>query len=222
MNGLKKLLSFMKKKRLVGESRLYKFHTGPSFYGKEEFRYNAVKNIEGQLHKGEILYFELVGYTETGQPLMSDQDASKLKDKEITKRYGKKMHYSYGCVPGNCELYVYRITRTNEDGDSIELSWPQVKARCNELGIKFVPELTKTPIVYGVDWGGPTVLAEFVELFTDGSSTLDDSHIREGVVVRVEQPDGNTDWYKNKSFTFGVLEGFWKESDDAVDLEEIS
>lgn len=222
MNGLKKLLSFTKKKRLAGESSLYERHTGPSFYGKEEFRYNAVKNLYGQLHKGEILYFELVGYTETGQAIMSDQDASKLKDKEITKRYGKKMHYSYGCVSGNCELYVYRITRTNEDGDSVELSWPQVKARCNELGIKFIPELTITPIVYGQDLINKDALAAFVDIHTDGSSTLDEGHIREGVVVRVEQPDGQTDWYKNKSFTFGILEGFWKESDDAVDLEEVS
>jgi hypothetical protein len=62
-------------------------------------------------------------------------------------------------------------------------------------------------------------VSEFTE---DLSSTLDSRHIREGVVIRVEAPDGTTDWYKNKSFTFGVLEGYLKDSDDYVDAEEIA
>lgn len=206
-------------------------HEGPSFYGNEEFRYESIKNLEGQLHKGEILYYEIVGYTTTNQPLMASQPTEGLRDKAITKTYGKQMNYSYGCVPGNCEVYVYRITRTNEDGDVVELSWPQVKARCNELGIKYVPEFAADhqPHVYKTFGAHSTKsymdqhnLEELVAQFIDGPSTLDGTHIREGVVVRVEKPNGDTEWYKAKSFTFGVLEGYIKENDDAVDLEEIS
>lgn len=206
-------------------------HEGPSFYGNEEFRYESIKNLEGQLHKGEILYYEIVGYTTTGQPLMESQPTKNLQDKTIRKTYGDMMHYSYGQVVGHCEIYVYRITRTNEDGDVVELPWPQVKARCNELGVKYVPEFAADyqPHVYKVFAAHSTKsymdqwnLEELVAQYIDGPSTLDGTHIREGVVVRIEKPNGETEWYKAKSFTFGVLEGFWKEQDDAVDLEEIS
>lgn len=54
-----------------------------------------------------------------------------------------------------------------------------------------------------------------------GSSTLDDGHIREGVVVRVEGP--GVDFHlKYKSFWFCELEGIAKNKDDYVDPEDIS
>ena len=52
-------------------------HTHEGYYGNEEFRFNAVRDIV--LHKGEVLYFELVGYTTTGQSIMS---APSTKDLE--------------------------------------------------------------------------------------------------------------------------------------------
>lgn len=200
-------------------------HEGPSFYGSEEFRYESVKDLEGRLHKGEILYYEIVGYTHENQPIMGDQDTTVLKDKEVTKKYGPKMRYSYGCKIGSLvnhpwDIYVYRITRVNEDGEAVELSWPQVKDRCRQLFIKHVPELVPTPYLYYKD--DKNNLMDLVAKLTEGPSTIDDSHIREGVVLRVERPNGGVDFIKSKSFTFGVLEGFWKESDDAVDLEEVS
>lgn len=196
-------------------------HTHAGYYGNEEFRFNAVKDI--QLHKGEVLYFELVGYTTTGTPIMSPQNTSNLK-KEL-KGYANPMVYSYGNESPNCDLYVYRITRADPDGNVTELSWPQVKRRCGELGLKVVPDLVHSPILYVPNKYGITnkeVLGKWVDDLTEGSSTLDTRHIREGVVIRVEAPDGTTDWYKNKSFTFGVLEGYLKDSDDYVDLEESS
>jgi len=189
-------------------------HTHSGFYGNEEFRFNAVKDI--QLHKGEVLYFELVGYTTTGTPIMSPQNTSNLK-KEL-KGYANPMVYSYGTESPNCDLYVYRITRADPDGNITELSWPQVKRRCGELGIKHVPDIARALYT-----GKKDKLQDKVSEFTeDLSSTLDSRHIREGVVIRVEAPDGTTDWYKNKSFTFGVLEGYLKDSDDYVDAEEIA
>jgi hypothetical protein len=189
-------------------------HTHSGFYGNEEFRFNAVKDI--QLHKGEVLYFELVGYTTTGTPIMSPQNTSNLK-KEL-KGYANPMVYSYGTESPNCDLYVYRITRADPDGNVTELSWPQVKRRCGELGIKHVPDIARALYT-----GKKDKLQDKVSEFTeDLSSTLDSRHIREGVVIRVEAPDGTTDWYKNKSFTFGVLEGYLKDSDDYVDAEEIA
>ena len=184
------------------------------YYGDESFRRNATKGIE--LHKGEVLYFELVGYTTTGATIMADQDTTKLKDKEISKRYGKLMRYSYGCEPGQTRMFIYRITRVNEDGVAIDLSWPQVKQRAAELGLEVVPELSP-PVVMG-ELLQPDL---YVEQLTEGVSILDSSHIREGVVVRIESSNG-TEFVKNKSFVFGLLEGYLKEADDYVDLEEAS
>lgn len=196
-------------------------HTHEGYYGNEEFRFNAVRDIV--LHKGEVLYFELVGYTTTGQTIMSSPSTKDLKDKEITKRYGDKMVFKYGQPEGTCGLYVYRITRTNEDGNVVELSWPQVKRRCGELGIKHVPDLVRGPVIYSPELFTIEELMKIISGLTeDLPSTLDPTHIREGVVIRVEAPDGTTDWYKNKSFIFGVLEGYLKDSDEYVDLEESS
>lgn len=200
---------------LVGtRNTILKDHTQAGFYGNEEFRWNAVQKLENNLHKGEILYFELVGYTTTGAPIMGAQDTSEMK--ELKKRYGPQMIYKYGQVEGTCELYVYRITRVNEDGNVLELSWPQVKARCSELGIKHVPEIDGPDVYYGE----PKVLLAAAEDYMEGSSTLDESHIREGVVIRTDGAD--VKFYKAKSFDFGLLEGYLKQSDDYVDAEEIS
>lgn len=199
-----------------------KLGAGTSFYGDESFRFQAVKGIE--LYEGEILYFELVGsfFTNaswTEAPNVKDiMGRQPIKDKELEKQYGKEMRYTYGQEEGTTGLYVYRITRTSPEGVVTELSWNQVKQRCNELGVAHVPEL----IIAVNQFCECTVdLERTVETLTEGPSTLDSNHIREGVVVRVESENG-TYWYKNKSFTFGVLEGYIKDNDDYIDTEEAS
>jgi hypothetical protein len=184
------------------------------FYGSEEFRWQACEKLEGNLHKGEVVYFELVGYTTTGAAIMGQHHTSELKD--IKKKYGEIIEYSYGQPLGTCGLYVYRITRVNEDGVVTELPWLQVKERCNQLGVQHVPELA-SPIWYTGDEAQLSVMAEALN---EGPSTLDERHIREGVVLRVENSD--TLWLKSKSFTFGVLEGYLKNSDEYVDTEEVA
>ncbi len=52
-----------------------------------------------------------------------------------------------------------------------------------------------------------------------GPSTVDPTHIREGVAVRFEPP---FNILKHKSWEFLFLEGVLKEQPDHVDLEEIS
>lgn len=196
------------------------------YYNDESFRTIAVKGLQGHLHKGEVIYFELVGYTTDGGLIMPEVDTEVLKDKEITKRYGKKMRYSYGTGIGQTALYVYRIAQVNEDGILFELPWNQVIARCRELGIKHVPEVW-APIIYRRDYDDdmPDGLKGWLDLIInnmmEGSSLLDDRHIREGVVLRIESEHGTT-FVKSKSFTFGVLEGYIKEKDDYVDMEEAS
>lgn len=190
------------------------------FYGKEAFRYMATSKIT--LHKGEVIYGEIVGYTDTGAPIMSPQDTSILKDKKAEKMFGKQIVYKYGCIPHTWDVYIYRITQVNEDGNVTELSWPQVLGRCKELGLKPVPFIDKGFIYDGrAEW-----LLSYVDAIVNGAdgqqvreSTVDSTHPMEGVVVRYESEHG-TGWLKHKSFVFGYLEGYLKEKDDYVDTEE--
>ena len=182
------------------------------YYADESFREEACRPFVGTLHKGETIYFEIVGYA-GDQPIMTPQPTDKLRDKEYKKRYGDLMEYRYGCAPGECDVYVYRITLANEDGYVLEYPWHEVEKRCAQLDVKTVPFLSYSD--NDID------LYAHVDSLVTGPSTVDQSHIREGVVVRVESNTG-TDFYKHKSFEFGVLEGYLKEKDDYVDMEEAS
>lgn len=180
----------------------------------DKFRNDLVINLT--LRRGEVLYYEIVGYDSHGAPIMNAQP---IKDQEVVKEY-KTTHmlYKYGCPEGSCKMYVYRITHINDDGIEIELPRYQMEARCKELGLQITPRLCE-PFVYD---GNQDELRKKVEALTDGKSTIDPSHIREGVVVRIETPDGRTDFFKNKQFLFGILEGYIKEQDSYVDTEEVA
>ena len=201
--------------------------TGEGYYGTNDFRYDVVKDL--QLHKGEVLYFEIVGFVNGATPIMQAQDVESTGLKDIKERYGPKMAYTYGCPEGEHRLYVYKITQVNEDGVLFELPWPQVRRRCRELGLQTVPQLIDGPLTLDVCQAAAQMegynvtqyeaLRILVDSLMDGPSTLDERHIREGVVVRVESSYG-TQYLKAKSNTFGILEGYLKEKDDFVDLEE--
>lgn len=185
---------------------------GAGYYGTNDFRYDVVRQVEGLLHKGEILYFEIIGDVAIGSAIMNPQV---VDDKGLKKQYGDVMRYTYGTVAGEHKMFVYRISRLNEDGLETDLSWPQVEARCQELGLQFVPLLRK-PFVYD---GDAETLRLSVESLVDGPSTLDARHIREGVVIRAESNRG-IQYLKHKSFAFKYLEGLVKNDEDAIDLEE--
>lgn len=198
--------------------------TGAGYYGSHDFRYEVIADWAERIQKGEVFYYEIVGDVADGSPIMpSCPIPAELKD--LKRTYGDTMHYRYGCAPGTRAIYVYRITRTNEDGIVTELSWNQVKARCAEIGIAHVPEIQSA---FAPLCGNPEVdtnilswLRTCVEKHTEGVSLLDATHIREGVVVRVEDSAGAR-FAKNKSFSFYVLEGVIKLKDGYIDCEESS
>ncbi len=187
-----------------------------AFYESEGFRWKAIESWAHLLHKGETVYYELVGYTDNNKLIMQSVDTDVLNDPSFVEQYGKQMSYTYGCLPGQCKLFVYRITRTNEDGIVTELSFPQVQHRAAELGVEVVP-LVREPFFLFKS----TDLEGIVENASEGPESLDPRHIKEGVVVRAEGAQG-TIWAKYKSWTFGVLEGYIKNNDSYVDMEEIS
>ena len=203
------------------------------FYGSNEFRKPYHEFFEGKLLKGETVYYEIVGFTHTGDSIMGTCDNKKLKDKEFVKKYGPKTVFSYGCDPKGAndkpqsDIYVYRMTMTNEDGEVVEYTPDQMRHRCMYMGVKtvplhwygFIPDeevFTGTSCEYTDP--GQFVLAK-AEEFYDGEEPIDPTHIREGVVVRVINRPTFTA-YKHKNFQFKVLEGIIKENATAPDMEE--
>ena len=231
------------------------------FYGNNEFREKHSKIFEGKLWKGETVYYEVVGFTTSGQPIMSTANNSKLQDKEFIKQYGKETIFSYGCTPNGIvvyknplntsiivqeglpqsDIYVYRMTMTNEDGDVVEYTPDFMRYRCEQMGIKtvqvfykgIIPEYEDVMYVDKNDndmpdegeitYVKPIDAGEWVmkmaELFYDGPDPIGKTHVREGVVVRIlNRPKFAA--YKHKNFSFKVLEGIAKVDAEAPDMEE--
>ena len=204
---------------LVGSRNVLLGHIDDSrFESSEGFRYKAAKDIP--YRKGEVVYGELVGWSGPNKTIMGKQDTTKLKDKDLLKRFGPEMVYSYGAVPGECKLFVYRITQVNEDGYVTELSWFEVQRRAKELGLETVPHIASY-MYYGNAEALLETLEGMVNKMPYPTSLLDSKHISEGVVIRAESEHG-TSWFKFKGHTFLMLEGIEKENVDSVDLEEIS
>ena len=102
---------------------------------------------------------------------------------------------------------------TNEDGVEIDYPWDLVKTRCEQMGIKYVPEFERFVFTTEED------LMERVEKYYDGVDPIGLTHIREGVVVRVEGKEKFTA-FKHKNIYFKCLEGILKNEAIEPDLEE--
>lgn len=182
------------------------------FYGSDNFRKQWHDFFVGKLHKGETVYYEVLGYTHDNQTIMPECSNKKTKDKEFIKQYGETTRFTYGCGIGQNDIYVYRMTMTNEDGDVVEYPWHIVKLRCEQMGVKSCPEFEKFLFTTKED------LEERVNKYVDGADPVGKTHVREGVVIRIDNKEKFTA-YKHKNFSFKVLEGIIK-SDDVLDMEE--
>lgn len=207
------------------------------YYGSNEFREQHSKFFEGKLWKGEEIFYEVVGFTHTGTPIMATADNKKLNDKEFVKQYGKETVFSYGCHPNGwndkdggynsgrnepqSDIYVYRMTMTNEDGNVVEYTPDFMRYRCEQMGVKTVPVMWKGTIPalnLAVTTPGDWVKQQ-AEYYYDGPDPIGKTHVREGVVVRILNRPKFTA-YKHKNFSFKVLEGIIKDTAEAPDMEE--
>ena len=221
------------------------------FYGDNSFREQHSKIFEGKLMKGETVYYEIVGFTASGAPIMGDGNNEKV-GKDFVKEYGKTTTFSYGCDPdgtkklyGNdnggpfnvecavpqSDIYVYRMTMTNDEGFVIEYTPDFMRYRCEQMGVKTVPVFWQgriTPTVKNEEcqeyacwcgeWigacGGEAAIGNMVkdiaEKFYEGPDPIGKTHVREGVVVRiVNRPKFCA--YKHKNHDFKVLSGIIME-----------
>jgi hypothetical protein len=228
------------------------------FYGSNEFREQHHNTFVGKLWKGETVYYEVVGFTQTGASIMGSGNNEKL-GKDFVKQYGKETVFSYGCSPishatvvdqsydngfveyvptgPQSDIYVYRMTMTNEDGDVVEYTPDFMRYRCEQMGIKCVPVFCKAAIdvegiyvyspdseLYGYVHTGECVgntVVEIAEKYYAGPDPIGKTHIREGVVVRIlNRPKFCA--YKHKNFEFKVLEGIISEKlvESSADIAE--
>ena len=220
------------------------------YYGSNEFREAHSKFFEGKLNKGEEIFYEVVGFTHTGAPIMASGDNKKLNDKDFVKQYGQTTVFSYGCDPHgvkvtDCfdigmtvpqsDIYVYRMTMTNEDGFTVEYTPDFMRYRCEQMGVKTVPILWRGFIPYTVDDMGSSIpghrimlkdgqnagewIKGVAEQYYDGPDPIGKTHICEGVVVRIiNRPKFCA--YKHKNWFFKALEGIVKVEAETPDIEE--
>ena len=177
------------------------FSKDSGFYGTDKFREYYHNWFKDKLQKGEEVFYEVVGYIDENTPIMPDGDNKKVQDKEFIKKYGDKTRFSYGCAEGMNNIYVYRMTMTNEDGYVVEYPWELVKTRCEEMGVNHVPELDK--FFYTTEDN----LLKRVDKFLDITDPIGKTHIAEGVVVRIDNKK-SFKAYKKKGFFFKVLERY--------------
>ena len=204
------------------------------FYGSNAFRKQFEDRLRGKLLKNETCYFEIVGFTDAGVPIMPIGDNNKV-GKDFVKQYGEKTVFSYGCEAPQSEMYVYRMTITNEDGDVVEYSPDFMRYRCEQIGVKTVPVFYKgyipeeyteintrldNHIVKIANYITPGEwVKDLAEEYYDGPDPIGKTHVREGVVIRiVNRPKFCA--YKTKNFSFKLVEGIVKESAQAPDIEE--
>ena len=225
------------------------------FYGSNAFRKQHENLFRGKLWKGETVYYEVVGFTDDGASIMASCSNKKLNDKEFVKKYGDTTVFSYGCSPTGTkrmvgedadgrfmidmtapksDIYVYRMTMTNEDGNIVEYTPNFMRYRCELMGIKTVPVLwkgiipEKIPVIGNNDeMGAPNLknidAGEYIkfkaEEFYDGPDPIGKTHVREGVVIRIlNRPKFCA--YKHKNWYFKALEGIVKVDAEAPDMEE--
>jgi len=197
---------------VTGTRRVILKNYDNGFYGNDNFRKEWHDFFVDKLHKGETVYYEIVGYVNENTTIMPECSNKKTKDKEFIKQYGETTKFTYGCGTGQNDIYVYRMTMTNEDGRVVEYPWHLVKLRCDQMGVKYCLEFDKF-IFSSVD-----DLMERVNTYIEGADPVGKTHVKEGIVVRIDNKEKFVA-YKHKNFYFKVLEGIIK-SEDVLDMEE--
>lgn len=214
----------------------------------EGFRTMVHQMLAPHLVKDEVWYYEIVGYEDTGRPIMDPHTIGKIGDSKLEKRLrravgGDTVHYHYGCDPDGAlpftytpqkpnrfRVYVYRITVSGHDLPfwAMRDRFYDVHSRMDTWERRFfrlVPFLGEKQVQEGFE---EEARQQFVEMSREPSRTQAGLPFCEGVCIRGEhggELDGRTvvhKWIKCKSWVFCALEGIKRNDPDYVDLEEVA
>lgn len=180
----------------------------------KEFRYEWHKKITPLLQEGETVYYEVIGWEDNQKMIMPSCNNSKINDKEFSKKYGNATKFTYGCNTGENNAYIYRMTKTDEHGNIIEYPSWLIKIRCSEMGLNFIHVFDQFIFTTWDD------LMSRVGQYCDGPDPIGKTHVREGVVVRIEN-SREFKAFKYKNFAFKCLEGIIKDEASEPDMEEL-
>jgi len=196
---------------------------GDGYYNDNTFRIDCEKEFENKLFKNVTVYYEIVGYTNDGTPIMGEAKVPK----DYRKQYGDTMVFSYGCAPAEHDIYVYRMTMTNPEGDTIEIPPDIMRFYCERMNIKTPPLYLRAIIPeqetldqLGFKTAGNWVY-QMAERYASGIDPIGGTHVREGVVVRkVNSPTFEA--YKLKNYLFKLISGIIveKTAESATNLSE--
>lgn len=199
---------------VLGTRRCVVHENSVGYYGNDQFRMQHHEKIAPFVEKGMEVFYEVVGYygENESDTIMPIGDNTKVNDKAFVKQFGKRSIFSYGCKPGESEMYVYRITANNGEK---EFTPAEICEWCEKAGVHHVP--------YIEDFEFTTVedLQERVnKYFEELADPIGRTHVKEGVVIRILN---RRSWqaYKSKTYEFKVIEGLIKESETTPDMEEV-
>ena len=175
------------------------FESTGSFYGNDNIWQSTFKQLKPFLTHGLTIYYEIVGFSEDGGIIQKD--------------------YDYGCEPKESNIFIYRITQTNDQGIMYEFSAKQVQDWCKMNGLTPVHEFyygnVQNLLIYlyekyegkkkfDEDW--KSKLYEFLqkEYLEKDCFMCKNKVPEEGIVLRIERP--YLEVYKLKSFKFNERE----------------
>ena len=193
---------------LYSSRRVIKNEATDSGFYTTDIWTEAGKQVQVGLKKGETVYYEIVGFQSNGAWLQK--------------------YYDYGCNPGSFKIYIYRITKTGEDGHVTEYPWAAVKGRCRELGINHVPEYYFGKVYDWIKWSDIKDSKEWrrefitqlqnVYLNKTVEGNLSKKVPDEGIVIRKET--GDIDVFKLKDPAFLAFETKMAE-DESDNVEDV-
>lgn len=147
-------------------------------YYSEDIWKKAYSLHKDKLEKGITIYGEIVGKGVQGS------------------------EYTYGF---DYEIFVYRITQTNVDGNVYEFSWSDLKKYCDKYGLKYVDEYFVGTVSDITADGNKEELLRHLHT-TYMNKSYKDCKVDEGICIRIEDTN---EIYKMKSPLF-----IMKESND--------
>ena len=216
-NGFFRRLFHMKKRLkqayVLGTRRCVVTENSQGYYGNDLFRMSHHEKIRPFIDSSMEVFYEVVGYYGNGEAdtIMPIADNKKINDKNFVKKYGPRTIFSYGCEPGQSEMYVYRITSEN---GAREQTPDEITEWCKKAGVKRVPVIENFKFTTVED-----LQNRINKYFEDLTDPIGLTHIKEGVVIRIVNRRTFTA-YKSKTYEFKVLEGIVKEQANAPDMEE--